>query len=286
MDLPLHDPDAARALARPLARGFRRAAWLSLGFVAFLCLIKLFERWTGQPFDALALRPHVAVGLIGILTAPLLHASLNHLASNALPLLILGTVAGGLYPRATLRALPLIWIGSGIGVWFIGEPGSAHLGASGIAHGLMFLVFSLGVLRRDRQAISAGMMAFFLYGSMLLTIFPREANISWESHMCGAICGVLAAIIWRKRDAALPRKRYSWEDEPDEEPLVDAPANVSVSGPRPHLPRIANDAWLENFGNAGPDRQAVADADTGDDDRPSTGAGRSHIERPGSRRIH
>ena len=221
MDLPLPDPQAVRAHARPLARRFKRAAWASIAFVVLLGWIKLFEHFMGQPFDGLALRPHSIPGLIGILTAPLLHASLDHLASNALPLLILGTLAGGLYPRATVRALPLIWIGSGIGVWFIGEPDSAHIGASGIAHGLMFLVFSLGVLRRDRQAIAAGMMAFFLYGGMLLTIFPRELNISWESHLCGAICGVIAAIAWRKRDEPLPRKRYSWEDEPDEDDVDD-----------------------------------------------------------------
>ena len=217
MDLPLPDPQAVKANVRPMARRFARAAWVSVGFVLLLAWIKLFEHIMGQPFDALALRPHVIPGLIGVITAPLLHASLDHLASNALPLLILGTLAGGLYPRATVRALPLIWIGSGIGVWFIGQADSAHIGASGLAHGLMFLVFSLGVLRRDRQAIAAGMIAFFLYGGMLLTIFPRELNISWESHLCGAICGVIAAIIWRKSDAPLPRKRYSWEDEPDED---------------------------------------------------------------------
>jgi len=216
MDLPLPDPIAVIAHARPMAQRFKRAAWLSFGFVALLAWIKLVEHWVGVPFSGLALRPHDVAGLIGIFTAPLLHASLDHLGANSLPLLILGTLAGGLYPRATVRALPLIWIGSGIGVWFIGEAGSAHIGASGIAHGLMFLVFTLGVLRRDRQAIAAGMMAFFLYGSMLLTIFPRELNISWESHLCGAICGVLAAIVWRKRDEPLPRKRYSWEDEPEE----------------------------------------------------------------------
>ena len=227
MDLPLPDPTAVVAHAQPMAQRFRRAAWMSAAFIALLAWIKLFEHWTGQPFDGLALRPHFIPGLIGILTAPLLHASLVHLAANALPLLILGTLAGGLYPRATLRALPLIWIGSGLGVWFIGAPGSAHIGASGIAHGLMFLVFALGVLRRDRQAIAAGMMAFFLYGSMLLTIFPREANISWESHLCGAICGVLAAIVWRRLDPPLPRKRYSWEDEPDEEPETEDSAIVA-----------------------------------------------------------
>ena len=215
MDLPLPDPEAAADAARPLAARFRRAAWISIGFVALLWWIKLLEHWLGEPLSALTLRPHEIAGLIGIITAPLLHASLEHLLANSLPLLILGTLDGGLYPRATLRALPLIWIGSGTGAWFVGQAGSAHLGASGLAHGLMFLVFTLGVLRRDRQAIAAGMMAFFLYGGMLLTIFPRELGISWESHLFGALSGVLAALLWRKLDVALPRKRYSWEDEPE-----------------------------------------------------------------------
>ena len=259
MDLPLPDPDAVVAHARPMAKRFQRAAWASLGFIALLAWVKVFEHWAGQPFDGLALRPHVIAGLVGIFTAPLLHASLDHLVANSLPLLILGTLAGGLYPRATLRALPLIWIGSGIGVWFTGEPGSAHIGASGIAHGLMFLVFALGVLRRDRQAIAAGMMAFFLYGSMLLTVFPRELDISWESHLFGAICGVIAAIIWRKRDPALPRKRYSWEDEPDEE---DAEAETSIDlRPRDHAHALshdlpagsAEDAWIDNDWDGGLD---------------------------------
>jgi membrane associated rhomboid family serine protease len=247
MDLPLPDPEAAAAQARPLAGQFRRAVWASLWFVALLALIKGFEHWAGQSFDALALRPHEVAGLIGVFTAPLLHASLDHLISNALPLLILGTLAGGLYPRASLRALPLIWIGSGLGVWFIGETGSAHIGASGIAHGLMFLVFALGVLRRDRQAIAAGMMVFFLYGGMLLTIFPRELDVSWESHLCGAIFGVLAAIAWRRLDPPLPRKRYSWEDEPDED---EAHADA-LDDDLP--PGTAEDAWIDSDWDAGLD---------------------------------
>ncbi len=272
MDLPLPDPAAAAAQARPLVGQFKRAASASLGFVALLGLIKVFEHWTGQPFDALALRPHEIAGLIGVFIAPLLHASLDHLVSNALPLLILGTLAGGLYPRASLRALPLVWIGSGLGVWFIGQPGSAHIGASGIAHGLMFLVFVLGVLRRDRQAIAAGMMAFFLYGGMLLTIFPRELDVSWESHLCGAIAGTLAAIFWRRLDPPLPRKRYSWEDEPDEDEEHDAALSHE-------LPRgSAEDAWIENDWDAG--------LDWDDDPAASADAPPPRRRRRGSRRLH
>ena len=268
MDLPLPDPVIAAALARPLARQFRRAAWISSCFVALLTAIKFFEIVSGQPFDALALRPHEIAGLIGVLTAPLLHASLDHLVSNALPLLILGTLAGGLYPRGALRALPLIWLGSGVGVWFLGQPGSAHLGASGLAHGLMFLVFVLGVLRRDRQAIAAGMLAFFLYGGMLLTIFPRELGISWESHLCGAIFGVLAAVLWRRLDPPLPRKRYSWEDEPDAE----EDATLTHELPR----GSAEDAWVDS----------AADVDLDWEDDPAVSASDSPPRRRHLRRLH
>jgi len=276
MDLPLPDPIAVITHARPMAQRFKRAAWISLCFVALLAWIKLFEHWMGQPFSGLALRPHAIAGLIGVLTAPLLHGSLEHLASNALPLLILGTLAGGLYPRATVRALPLIWIGSGIGAWFLGEPGSAHVGASGVATGLLFFVFFLALLRRDRQAIAAGMMAFFLYGSMMVAIFPREANISWEMHMSGAIFGVLAAIIWRKRDAALPRKRYSWEDEPEEEGFEHGESAHADAAPR-ELPRgAAEDAWIDSDPDSGLDF----------DDAPNAARGtRREVSAP-PRRLH
>ena len=69
-------------------------------------------------------------GLLGVLTAPLLHGSVEHIAANATSLLILGTLAGSVYPRATLWAVPLVWLGAGLGPWLLGDPGTHHLGAS------------------------------------------------------------------------------------------------------------------------------------------------------------
>jgi membrane associated rhomboid family serine protease len=143
----------------------------------------------------------------------LLHGSGAHLLLNALSLLALGTLAGIAYPKATLRSLPLLWIGSGLGAWWLGEPGSHHLGASGVAHGLGFLLFTLGLLRRDRAAVATGMLAFAFFGGMLLTIFPRELDVSWQSHLGGALAGVLSAFLFRRSDPMLPRRRYSWEIE-------------------------------------------------------------------------
>jgi membrane associated rhomboid family serine protease len=198
-----------------------RAFNLSLGFVLLLVAVFAVQS-SGWDWRAWSVAPLEAKGLWGLLGAPLLHGSIEHLGANAVALLILGTLAGSVYPKATVRALPLLWVGSGLGAWLLGEPGSHHLGASGVTHGLMFLVFVLGLLRRDRPAIAAGMIAFLFYGSMLITILPHEPGVSWQSHMGGAAAGVIAALMFRHADPMAPRKRYSWEDEEEDEVLADA----------------------------------------------------------------
>jgi len=208
-----------------------RAFNISLGFV--LLLMAIFAAQARIDWRPWAVAPHQAAGLWGLLTAPLLHGSVEHLAANSFALLILGTLAGSVYPRATAWSLPLLWVGSGLGAWWLGDAGTRHLGASGVTHGLMFLVFVLGLLRRDRAAIATSMIAFLFYGGMLLTILPREPGVSWQSHMGGAIAGVIAAIVLRKLDPMPVRKRYSWEDEDESAALQDYEEQEGLEPPRP-----------------------------------------------------
>jgi membrane associated rhomboid family serine protease len=198
-----------------------RALKISLAFV--LLLVVVFSAQQALDWRPFAVVPQTAAGLLGLLTAPLLHGSPAHLGANAVSLLLLGTLAGSVYPRATIRALPLIWIGSGLGAWLLGDAGSHHLGASGLGHGLLFLVFVLGLLRRDRASIATAMIALFLYGGMLLTVLPREIDVSWQSHLGGAVAGVVAAFALRRKDPQAPRRKYSWEIE-EEQAALDAQA--------------------------------------------------------------
>ena len=189
----------------------RRALNASLALV--LLLWAIFAVQQGFDWRWLTVTPRTPEGLMGLLGAPLLHGSAEHILANSVALLMLGTLAGTTYPKASIRALPLLWVGSGLGAWLLGQPASHHLGASGVTHGLAFLVFMLGLLRRDRAAIAAGMLAFLFYGGMLLTILPREAGVSWESHLGGAVAGVIAAFLFRHSDPQAPRQKYSWEIE-------------------------------------------------------------------------
>src|SRR5690606_39530132 len=74
----------------------------------------------------------------------------------------------------------------------------------------------LGLLRRDRPSIAAGMIAFLFYGGMLLTVLPQEPGVSWQSHLGGALGGIVAAFLLRHADPLPPRRRYSWELEEEE----------------------------------------------------------------------
>ncbi|KAF1693614.1 rhomboid family intramembrane serine protease [Pseudoxanthomonas koreensis] len=187
---------------------------LSLAFIGLL--LAVFALQPRLPVGAMAVTPGEAAGLLGLVTAPLLHGSAAHLAANASALLILGTLAGAVYPRATLRALPLMWLGSGLGAWLLGEAGSRHLGASGVTHGLMFLVVTLGLLRRDRASIAAGMIVMLFYGGSVLAVLPHGDGISWQSHLGGALAGGLSGFLFRGLDPMAPRQRYSWEREEEE----------------------------------------------------------------------
>lgn len=212
MDIAPVTAEASDTTIRNDRARVRYAVLGALALVAGIWIAWLGALALGWDMDALGIRPRNPRGLVGILTAPFVHASFEHLMSNTLPLGLLSAFMLYAYPRAARYALPLIWILSGLGVWLWARP-SVHVGISGITHGLMFFLFLIGLFRRDRLGVSIALAVFFLYGGMTMTVLPREENISFEYHLAGAIAGVIAAIAFYKLDPLPPRKRYSWEDE-------------------------------------------------------------------------
>jgi membrane associated rhomboid family serine protease len=242
--------DIARPSPEPtpvvIAHDRMRVRYAVLGAAALLAgtWLAWIGAWLfGWPLGDLGIVPRHQDSLLGILTAPLAHASFDHLMSNTLPLGVLTTLTLYCYPRAARLALPLIWVLSGLGVWLFARS-SVHGGASGIVHGLMFFLFSMGLFRRDRLAIVTSLVVFFLYGGMLLTVLPGKEQVSFEYHLFGAMAGVLAAWLFRGRDVSPPARRYSWEIEQERESKVDDEFDL----PRPREVPVL---WQRNVDDTG-----------------------------------
>lgn len=189
------------------------AVRLALGFVGLLWLVHLMNWSLELDPRPLGLRPREWIGLVGIVTAPLVHGDFAHLVANSVPLAIVGATMMFLYPHSTLRVLPAVYLGSGVLVWTFGRD-SVHLGASGLVYGLVGYVFVAGLLRRDRRAIAASLLVAFLYGSLAWGVLPIQPDVSWETHLAAGVIGALLALALRKLDVP-PRKRYEWENEPE-----------------------------------------------------------------------
>lgn len=181
-------------------------------FVFALWAIRVGEAAFGMSLGTLGVRPGEPWGLVGVVTAPLVHGSFGHLFSNTPPLLFLGTLMLYGYPRASRLALPLIWIGSGLGVWLFARA-STHIGISGVNLGMLMFVFVAGVRRRDRPAIALALAAAFLYGGMIWGVLPLRPGVSFESHLAGAVAGLVAAFLLARADPVPAQQRYAWEDE-------------------------------------------------------------------------
>jgi len=188
--------------------------------LAFLFTVLIWIIWiSGEIFELDLSRYGVYPGhqdsLAGVLTAPLIHGSLSHVFANSLPLLVMLTILFYIYPKSSPIVLITLYVGSGLIVWMIARP-AWHFGASGLTHGLMFYLFTIGILRRDALSSVFAMTVFFLYGGMVWGILPRDPGISYEYHLAGAGLGVLLAFILRNFDDKPPLKHYDWQDEDDD----------------------------------------------------------------------
>ena len=179
--------------------------------ITILWCLKSAEILFGWNLSFMGLVPLEATGMLGILTAPLIHGSLEHIFNNTFAILILASVLYYGYPKSWWKVTILVWILSGVGVWLFARQAN-HIGASGLTHGLFFFLFVASIFRRDKSSVAIMMIAFLLYGGMTMTIFPREEGISFEYHFFGALAGVIAGFIWRDSDPKPVVKRYEWED--------------------------------------------------------------------------
>lgn len=168
-----------------------------LYLIAFLWIIHLLSYFF--PINQHGIIPRETSGLMGIIFAPFLHYDFPHLSTNSVSLFILGmfliTMEHG---RSYWIVIAIIILG-GLGTWFIGRPGTVHIGASGVIYGILGFLITRGLFRRDFKTLLISIVVFFLYCGMIFGVLPVNFHTSWESHLCGFLSGILLASTYKRK---------------------------------------------------------------------------------------
>ena len=142
--------------------------------------------------------PRTLVGLRGILFAPFIHGSVEHLVSNTVPFLILGWLVMLRDSRHFLRVTFASMLGAGLMAWLIGAPGSVHIGASGVIFGYLGFLMLAGWYERSFMSIMLSVGVTALWGGLVFGVLPGQPGISWQGHLGGFLGGVWAAKLFTR----------------------------------------------------------------------------------------
>lgn len=167
--------------------------------VLVMIILELLDALIIIPLDQFGIVPWSVRGLVGILFAPLLHGSWQHLLVNTVPLWV-NTVL--LFSERGFRpgwTFCMIWLGSGVGTWMLGGfrgNETVHIGASALIFGFVTYLSLMGILLGRLVTILVSLLVIFCFGGILSGVVPNLSMpyISWEAHLSGALVGIILAV--------------------------------------------------------------------------------------------
>lgn len=174
-------------------------ALIPLRLVFIMWLVFVIQMSQGYNLIYLGIRPRSAQGLLGVLTAPMVHADIPHLVGNTLPVLFLGAVLFYFYSRVAHRTFFTCYLATNMLVWLLAPSVTYHVGASGLVYALASFLILFGFFRRQPVSLFISLVVMAVYGGIFYGIVPARPDVSWESHLAGALVGMGTAIYFRKK---------------------------------------------------------------------------------------
>src|SRR3954467_10972521 len=102
-----------------------RGLILVAAMAAVMWVVEIVDLFTGD-LDSAGIRPRDPEGLVGIATAPFLHAGFGHLIGHTIPFLLLGAaIALSGLARVALVTLIVAVVG-GLGTWLVAPENTIH----------------------------------------------------------------------------------------------------------------------------------------------------------------
>jgi membrane associated rhomboid family serine protease len=142
----------------------------------------------------------------GIVTAPFLHVSFQHLIDNTVPFLFMGVIIALRGAARLLVITALIILIGGVGTWLISPSGVSTVGASGVVFGYATYLLARGFFDRNFIELLIGALVGVVWGGALLNSLLPHGSVSWQGHLSGAIGGVVAAWFMARHDGEFERE--------------------------------------------------------------------------------
>lgn len=190
--------------------------------LVLLMVLMYFLDFKNISQQCLGIQPYHYSGLKGIILAPLLHSDIPHLVSNIFPLWALIFLSFEFYDKLTYWVLILGWIFTGLMVWAFPFPlnpyysSTCHIGASGLVYVFAFFLLFSSIFDRKKSLNILTLVIVVSFGSMVWGVLPEEffgikdSHISWQSHLSGAIVGVILSYVFKGK-SVIEEKKFDWE---------------------------------------------------------------------------
>ena len=169
-------------------------------FIALLWILEIIDQTLlNQQLDSLGLQPGNWQYWQGILLMTFLHGGFYHLLNNTIGLAVFGALLitrsrNDLY-YASIGAI----LGCGLAIMFLGQPGSVHIGASGLVFGWWSFLIARGFYQRNFRSVLIAVFVIVFFGGMIYGVIPGQEGISWQGHLGGAIGGITGARLMKKK---------------------------------------------------------------------------------------
>jgi membrane associated rhomboid family serine protease len=169
---------------------------------AAMIAVHVIDLFLGGFLKSFGIQPREVGTAYTIATAPWLHASFGHLGSNLSAFIVLGGLCMLNGVRYFAKASLMIILLTGASVWLFGRS-STHIGASGWVFGLWSLAIATAWFDRSYRNILIAVGVVFFYGGMIFGVLPTQSYISFESHLFGALAGVVTAYTLSRPDVLI-----------------------------------------------------------------------------------
>jgi rhomboid protease GluP len=182
---------------------------VTLGLIALLAVVFCLEQMSAlspQPGLTLGYRSLMALGgangrlvfhdgqVWRLFTAPMLHASLAHIAGNSLVLLLVGWRLERLIGRAWVAAIFFVSaVGGSLGSVCLNADGPVSVGASGAIMGLLAAAFVCSFHMAAYE--TRNKLRFLSLRCLIPALIPTSGLIDYSCHFGGAVAGAALGFV-------------------------------------------------------------------------------------------